>query len=88
MIAELGHYLLILALFTALAQGIFPAIAISPEQNAPSLSEAMRETRLRGVRKYFVWAFIILQAGFRLIQKYMSGHISNCLLYTSDAADD
>jgi len=59
MIAELGHYLLILALFTALAQSVFPAIAISAEQNAPSFREAMRNTRLRGGRKYFAWAFIL-----------------------------
>jgi cytochrome c-type biogenesis protein CcmF len=35
MIAELGHYLLILALFTALAQGIFPLIGA--QKNMPSM---------------------------------------------------
>jgi len=77
MIAELGHYLLILALFTALVQGLFPAIAISDERIVPSFRQAMQNSRIRGGRKYFAWAFIVLQVSFRFIQKQMKGHVSN-----------
>ncbi len=77
MIAELGHYLLILALFTALAQGLFPAIAIATDKDVQSFSEAMKNARLRGVYKYGALIFIALQVGFRFIQKSMQRYVSN-----------
>ena len=61
MIAELGHYLLILALFTALAQGIFPLIGA--QRNAHSMM-AFGDRAAQVLFTLLVFSFAALTATF------------------------